>query len=363
MMNFCELTYVELAAWLKTQGEKEFHARQLFNWVYEKHVTDWEQMTNLSKELRQKLSKMLRLPLLELVRIQPSSDLETYKFLWKLSDGKLVESVLILSGERRTVCVSSQVGCPAKCAFCASGKQGFFRNLRPAEISEQVLHINNWLAERGERVSHVVYMGMGEPLKNYDSVVNSIRWLSDPNILNISQRRITVSTVGIVEGIKRLSLEDLKVNLVLSLHAPNQRIRIKIIPYARKYPLDDILQAMDEYSAKTKRDITFEYTLIEGINDHPDHAQELAHLLKGKQCTVNLIPYNPVMGIKLKRPSKKSIKMFRSVLFGCKVVNTCRYTKGDDIAAACGQLALHENQTQKTASVNEEDSKLLVVNS
>ena len=252
---------------------------------------------------------------------------------------------------RRTVCVSSQVGCPAKCAFCASGKDGFFRNLRPAEIAEQVVQINAWLAAKGERVSHVVYMGMGEPLKNYDSVIKSIRHICDPKLLNLSERRITVSTVGIVEGIKRLTDEELKVNLVLSLHAPNQKIRIKIIPYARKYPLEEILKAMDAYTHKTKRDITFEYILIAGVNDHPDHAHELAHLLHGKQCTVNLIPYNPVAGIRLKRPEKKTIKNFRSVLFGSHIVNTCRYTKGDDIAAACGQLAMQEKESAKKLDV------------
>jgi len=354
MADFCDLTYEELAAWLNAQGEKEFVAKQLFDWVYTKKVTDWNKMTNLSKDLRQKLSKQLKLPILELVKVQDSGDLETYKFLWKLHEGNLVESVLICSGDRRTVCVSTQVGCPARCAFCASGKQGFIRNLRPSEIVEQVLQINQWLEQKGERVSHIVYMGMGEPLKNYESVVKSIRLLSDPEILNISQRRITVSTVGVVEGIKRLSDENLRVNLVLSLHAPNQRIRLKIIPYARKYPLEDILKAMDEYSTKTKRDITYEYTLIAGINDHPDHAYELAHLLKGKQCTVNLIPYNPVAGLKLKRPDRKAIKEFRSVLYGNKIVNTCRYTKGDDIAAACGQLAMlnQPKPKEETESLN-----------
>lgn len=345
MHDFFELTQEELASILKTHDEKEYHARQLMEWVYQKGILDWNAMTNLSKELRQKLATWIRLPALQLEKVQHSTDEETYKFLWKLPDGRLIESVLICSGERRTVCVSSQVGCPAKCAFCASGKQGFFRNLRPAEIFEQVVQINSWLKAKGERVSHVVYMGMGEPLKNYDAVVKSIYLMSDPLLLNISQRRITVSTVGIVEGIKRLAHEGLKVNLVLSLHAPNQHIRTKIIPYARKYPLETILEAMDEYAAKTKRDITFEYTLIAGINDHPDHAHELAHLLHGKQCTLNLIPYNPVEGLRLKRPEKKAVKQFRSVLFGSRIVNTCRYTKGDDIAAACGQLAMLEAPT------------------
>jgi len=344
MISFADLEQNEWASWLESHDEKPFHAKQILTWIYQKFVLNWDDMSNLSKELRAKLAAHIRLSVLEKVKVTESNDKETFKFLWKLHDGQLIESVLICSGTRRTVCVSSQVGCPARCAFCASGQQGFFRNLRPSEIIEQVLQINQWLAAKGETVSHVVYMGMGEPLKNYESVVKSIHLLSHPNLLNISQRRITVSTVGIVEGIKRLASEGLKVNLVLSLHAPNQHIRKKIIPYARKYPLEEILAAMDEYTQKTKRDITYEYTLIAGINDHPDHALELAHLLKGKQCTVNLIPYNPVAGLKLKRPEKKAVKQFRSVLFGSHIVNTCRYTKGDDIAAACGQLAMQEKQ-------------------
>lgn len=346
MNAFTELTLEDLSKWLKENDEKEFHARQIFEWVYQKGVVSWDQMSNLAKPLRVKLAASFSLPTLELDHVKESNDKETFKFLWKMSDGKLVESVLIYSGARRTVCVSSQVGCPAKCAFCASGKMGFFRNLRPHEIIEQVLLINQWLAAKGERVSHVVFMGMGEPFKNYDSVITAIRTLCDPIKFNISQRRITVSTVGVIEGIKRLTQEDLAINLVLSLHAPNQRIRQKIIPYARKYPLEELMTAMDEYSSKTKRDITYEYTLLAGINDHPDHAFELSHLLKGRQCTVNLIPYNPVVGLKLSRPEKKTIKDFRSVLFGNKIVNTCRYTKGDDIAAACGQLAMQQQNLE-----------------
>lgn len=344
MRDFLELSNDECKEWLKSEGHEAYHADQIFQWIYNKSTLSFDAMSNLSKEMRAKLTTSFRFPGLELIKISESNDKETLKFLFRLNCSKLVESVLILSGPRRTVCVSSQVGCPAKCAFCASGKMGFFRNLRPFEIVAQVLIINHYLASKGEKVSHVVYMGMGEPFKNYDSVVKSIEVLSDPNWLNISQRRITVSTVGIVEGIKRLSLASLKVNLVLSLHAPNQHIRQKIIPYARKYPLDEIMLAMDEYSKKTKRDITYEYTLLSGINDHPDHAFELANLLKGKQCTVNLIPYNPVQGLKLKRPDKGTIKQFRSVLFGSKINNTCRYTKGDDIAAACGQLAMQEEK-------------------
>ncbi|MGZ3633777.1 MAG: 23S rRNA (adenine(2503)-C(2))-methyltransferase RlmN [Parachlamydiaceae bacterium] len=345
MENFCEISFDHLSTWLTTQGYAAYNAKQIFQWVYEKSILNWDAMTNLSKDLREKLAAHYRLTTLEFIKMTPSADGETYKFLWKLSEGSFVESVLILSGVRRTVCVSSQVGCPVRCAFCASGKGGFIRNLRPAEITEQVIQINTWLKQKGEKVSHVVFMGMGEPFKNYDSVIQAIGQMSDPLGLGISQRRITVSTVGITEGIRRFSQEGLKVSLVLSLHAPNQKIREKIIPYARKYPLDEILQCMDEFSHKTKRDVTYEYILLAGINDHPDHAFELANLLKGKQCTVNLIPYNPVKGLRLVRPEHKAIKNFRTVLFGSKIVNTCRYTKGDDIAAACGQLALQHKES------------------
>lgn len=353
MQTLSSMSLAELKSFFAFMGEKEFHASQIIDWVYKKGVLSYDKMTNLSQALKEKLASKLKLTTLELVKTTESKDMETVKFLWKLPQGELIESVLIMSGDRRTVCISSQVGCPAKCAFCASGKKGFFRNLTPGEIADQVLQINVWLAAKNERVSHLVYMGMGEPLKNYEAVTKSIRLLTDEDLLNLSERRITVSTVGIVDGIKRLADEGLKVNLVLSLHAPNQHIRTKIIPYARKYPLEDIMEAMDEYSKKTKRDITYEYILLAGINDHPDHAQELAHLLKGKQCTVNLIPYNPVIGIRLQRPMHHVIKQFRTVLFGCKIVNTCRYTKGDDIAAACGQLALLESESGGLKVINE----------
>lgn len=271
-----------------------------------------------------------------------SEDRETVKFLWQLSDNMLVESVLICSEDRRTVCVSSQVGCPARCAFCASGKEGLKRNLTAAEIFEQVYQIDLWLFERQEKVSHVVFMGMGEPFENYEAVVETIRLLIDPNRLALSQRRITVSTVGVVEGINRFSNEGLKTNLVLSLHAPNQRIRQKIIPYARKYPLEDILAAVGNFARITKRDVTYEYTLIRNINDDIEQAKELATLLKGQQCSVNLIPYNPIEKVRLQRPEKETIEAFREVLLLSNIVTTWRYTKGKDIAAACGQLALQK---------------------
>lgn len=342
MQEICSLNLEELKAWMEQNGEKPFRAAQVYDWIYAKGALSFEGMTNLGRDLRAKLAGKLGFPVLKLLRTLESDDKETIKFLWELPDQKRVESVLILSGDRRTVCVSCQVGCPARCAFCASGKEGLMRNLSPAEIVEQVLHIDRTLKEKGERVSHIVFMGMGEPMENYSAVVKAIQIFNSPEAFNISQRRITVSTVGVVEGIHKLAKEELTVNLVLSLHAPNQHIRKKIIPYARRYPLEEVLLAMDAYARETKRDITFEYTLLAGINDRAEHARELCQLLMGKQCTVNLIPYNPVDGLRLNRPEKEVIEDFRAVLEESGINTTWRYTKGKDIAAACGQLALQK---------------------
>lgn len=336
------LTLEELSQRLCEMGEKPFRAKQIFHWVYEKKVADWDKMTDLSSALRAKLKENFSLMSLNVKRVLESEDGETVKFLWELSDGKLVESVLILSNERRTVCVSSQVGCPARCAFCASGKEGLKRHLSAEEIFEQVYAIDRYLHEKGERVSHVVFMGMGEPLDNYDNVLKAIHLLNDPLRLNISQRRITISTVGILEKIRQLSAEKLQINLVLSLHAPSQHIRKKIIPYARKVELSELLEAMQDYARQSRRDITYEYTLLAGINDQDEHALELAELLKNQQCSVNLIPYNPVEGLRLHRPERERIDAFFEILTKKRIVTTQRYTKGKDIAAACGQLALQE---------------------
>jgi len=340
MEDLCGFTFEELSLWLEKAGEERFRAAQIFDWVYRKGAASFDEMANLSKSLRARLSQSLRFPLLKLVSVQQSQD--TSKFLWELSDGKRVESVLIYSFDRRTVCLSSQVGCPARCAFCASGKEGLIRSLSAAEIVEQALHIDRFLKQNGERVCHLVYMGMGEPLENYEAVLQSIRILNEEKGLHISQRRMTVSTVGIAPQIRRLAGENLSVNLVLSLHAPNQHLRKKIIPFARKYPLEDLLAAMDFYAEETRRDITYEYTLLSKINDSEEQARELAELLKGKQCTVNLIPYNPVAGLRLERPEKCAVTAFRDLLESKGIRTTWRYTKGDDIAAACGQLALQK---------------------
>ncbi|MBS0622570.1 MAG: 23S rRNA (adenine(2503)-C(2))-methyltransferase RlmN [Verrucomicrobia bacterium] len=328
----------ELRAWLLEVGESSWRAKQILEWVFDKGVNQWDEMTNLSLPLREKLSQSFALRALTLVKTSDSGDGQTFKYLWRMGDQKLVESVLICSEERRTVCVSSQVGCAARCAFCASGKKGLFRNLEAGEIVEQVLQLRSL----GERVSHIVFMGMGEPLDNVDNVIQAVRILNEK--VGLGKRRITVSTVGVVEGIERLTAEGLGVNLVLSLHAPNQHLRKKIIPYARQYPLEEVLDAMERFSQSSGRDVTYEYILISGINDGVAEAQELATLLKGRQCTVNLIPYNPVAGINFRRPSGTSVAHFREILDQQGIINTCRYTKGDDIAAACGQLALQESE-------------------
>lgn len=340
MRNFHQFSLEELTLWCKEVGQSAFRAKQIWEWVYQKLASQWDQMTNLPLSLRILLSENFHLQSLQLETVQESKDQQTTKFLWKLTDGKFVESVLIFAPERRTVCVSSQVGCPAKCAFCASGKEGLIRNLSREEIFEQVYLIERWLFARKEKVSHIVYMGMGEPLENYEEVMASVQGLCDPLRLGFSERRITISTVGVVEGIRKLSQEGIKVNLVLSLHAPNQHIRKKIIPYARRYDLAEVLEAIRLYSQLTKRNITYEYTLISGINDQVEHALELAALVKEDACTVNLIPYNPVDGLHLQRPEKESIEAFRETLERKGIVTTWRYTKGKDIAAACGQLAL-----------------------
>ncbi len=323
-------------------GLPKFRGVQIWDWVYTKGVTNFSDMTNLGVAHRQSLQERISIETLKLLTTSTSSSGDTTKFLFELSDGKLIEAVLIEAPHRYTVCVSSQVGCPVRCAFCASGKEGLIRNLSASEIVEQVYHIDRMLKAQEKRVSHVVYMGMGEPLENYEAVLHSIKILNDAKGLNISQRRMTVSTAGVLPGIERFTNEGLQVHLVLSLHASNQKLRQRLIPYARRYTLFDLLSAMRKFQAITRREVTYEYTLIEGVNDSPEQAKELALLLKGDLCTVNLIPYNPVEGIRWHRPEKEAIIAFRAVLEKEGINVTWRYTKGTEIDAACGQLAMRK---------------------
>ena len=337
---------VELLAWFKEHGLPSFRAKQISEWLWHKQAKTFEEMTNIGKDLQKVLSENFIVDVLHLEEKSDSSDVETTKYLWKLYDGAHIESVLIRSFERNTVCVSTQVGCPIGCSFCASGKLGFIRNLHAAEIVTQVLNIQKELLEKGENVTNIVYMGMGEPLRNYDEVVLSIRLLTDPHLSNFSRRRITVSTVGIIENIERLAREDLGVNLALSLHAPTQEMRQKLIPYVRRYPLFDVLKAVDLYQKTTGREITYEYILIQYVNDRVEDAEALVALLQGRKGCVNLIPYNPIQKMGYKRSPARSLVAFRRILDEGGIHHTCRYTKGDDIAAACGQLALHKHSPE-----------------
>jgi 23S rRNA (adenine2503-C2)-methyltransferase len=327
----------EIKNFLKKNNCRDFHLKQIEEWIYKKNISSFEEMTNLSKDLRDKLNKNFNLYSLKLKKCQLSKDKQTKKYLFQLEDGYLIETVLILSNNRRTVCLSTQVGCSIKCSFCASGQKGFFRNLKSYEIIEQIIHVAN---DMKDKPTHIVFMGMGEPLLNLKEVLRSITIISSNEGFNISQRKITISTVGILENIKKLKEKSLKINLALSLHAPNDEVRNKIIPFSRKYKLKDLIKEVKLYFKETKRDISFEYILIEDINDSLDHAKQLSFLLKNIQCSINLIPYNPVKGLNYKKPDKDKIKKFKSYLLKNNFVVTQRYTKGDDISAACGQLAL-----------------------
>lgn len=345
-----ELTFLHshstksLVSWLQEFGEPAYRARQIIDWVWRCGETDPNKMTNIGTSVRELLVASFVLEPLSLLHEVDSVDGETEKFLWELIDKRQVESVLIKAPGRGTICVSSQVGCPCRCSFCVSGASGLVRNLCSAEIVFQVLAIKKKMLRRQEKLTNIVYMGMGEPLENYDEVVSSIRMLSDPDLLGFSCRRITISTVGVVEKIRRLADEDIGVNLALSLHAPNQQLRQSIMPYARIYPLEDILHAVSFFREKTGRDVTYEYILLAGVNDEPRHAEELASLLQGRPGGVNLIPYNPVPPFPYHRPSKERVTAFREVLRRRGIVNTCRYTKGKDISAACGQLAMRKGR-------------------
>jgi len=338
-MNILNFSDFDLKKSLVNMGYKPFSAKQIFEWIYKKRAQSFDKMSNLSIELRDFLNKNFQLYSLKLKTVQESKDKETKKYLFELQDGYFIEAVLILSDKRKTICVSSQVGCAVRCTFCASGKKGFFRNLLAFEIVEQILYVAQDIKEN---ISHVVFMGMGEPLLNLDEVVNAIKIISDEKYLNISQRRITISTSGILENIEKLKEKNLKVNLALSLHAPTDEIRKKIMPYVKKYKLDDIINALKDYALHTKRDISFEYILIKGINDSIDCAKKLYVLLKNIQCSVNLIAYNEIENLNYKRTDNKAIFEFKSFLLSKKMNVSQRYTKGKDIAASCGQLAIKQ---------------------
>jgi 23S rRNA (adenine2503-C2)-methyltransferase len=316
-------------------GEPSYRAGQVFDWLYKKGAASFGAFTDLPKSLRLRLEEDFSLGSLELAERLVSAD-KTGKFLFQLADGNFVETVLILADRRATLCLSTQVGCKFGCVFCASGLGGFKRNLRPSEILGQVLFLRDKLSLH---LTNFVFMGMGEPLDNYDNVIKAIQIMNDPRGLGIAARRITVSTVGIIPGIERLKTLGLQVNLSLSLHAVREELRSKLLPISRKYPLQKVLQACQDYVRETGRMMTLEYILFRGLNDSAEDASRLASIARRLRAKVNLIPCSPVPGLGFFPPPAEANKLFMRRLRekGAKV--TLRRSKGADIQAACGQLA------------------------
>ena len=339
-----------LGQWLAERGEPAYRARQIRHHIAKSTAADWSGLTDLPKTLREALAAAFRWSAVEVAHEVESADGETRKVLLRLHDGHHIESVLMPHhGARNSVCFSTQAGCPMACAFCATGEMGLIRNLSTAEIVDQIRHWQRELVARGERVSHVVAMGMGEPLANLDAVVAAVRWLIDPELFGISPRRVTISTVGLVPGMDELAALDLPMNLAVSLHAPNDRIRAQIVPSNKRWGIDEVLAASKRYVLRTKRRVTFEYVLLSGVNDAAHDAAELADRIAALgrvgDYHVNLIPVNAGPG-GFTRPPVERMERFASVLQESGIAATLRISKGQDIAAGCGQLKVPEGRAQ-----------------
>jgi 23S rRNA (adenine2503-C2)-methyltransferase len=339
-VNLLGLTRAELEAFVEGMGEKPFRARQLMKWLYKRNVGDFDEMTDLAKKFRERLKEIAEVRIPEIKLTQVSAD-GTRKWLLAMDGTQGIEMVFIPEPDRGTLCISSQVGCAMDCSFCSTAQQGFNRNLTTAEIVGQV-----WLANRelgfqpgGDRViTNIVFMGMGEPLANYRNVLPAVRILMDDLGFDISRRRVTVSTSGLVPQMLRLA-EETNCALAVSLHAPNDELRNELVPINRKHPIAELLDACWQYVNKQNaRSITFEYVMLDGINDQPEHAHELVKLLKGRPAKLNLIPFNPFPQTRYRRSSPAAIERFRDILNRNGVIATTRKTRGDDIDAACGQL-------------------------
>ena len=328
-------TYHELEEEMAGLGEKSFRAKQIYEWIHVKLAESFEEMTNLSKELRRRLAEHYEIPVVSVAARQISRTDPTEKFLFELGDGSLVESVLMRYSYGNSVCISSQVGCRMGCRFCASAIGGLVRNLTAGEMLGEVYRIQKIT---GERVSHIVVMGTGEPLDNYDNFVRFIRMISDSRGLHISQRNITASTCGIVPNIRRLAGEGLQITLALSLHGSSQEKRSRLMPVANRYRLEEVMEACQEYFLKTGRRVTYEYSLVQGVNDGAEDAEELAALLKGLNCHLNLIPVNPIRERDFRKPSRKNALEFKNKLEHQGINVTIRRERGSDIDGACGQL-------------------------
>ena len=329
------LTLEELTQEIKNLGEKPFRAGQLFSWMHEKLAAGFEEMTNLSKAFRETLQENYEYTTLKIVEVQVSKIDGTCKFLFELQDGLVIESVLMKYKHGNSVCISSQAGCRMGCRFCASTIGGLERSLKASEMLEQIYRIQQW---SGERVANIVVMGSGEPLENYDNLLRFIHLISCDKGLHISQRNITVSTCGIVPGMLKLAEENLQITLALSLHAATQEKRQELMPIARKYGLPQVIDACRAYFEKTGRRITFEYSLVGGVNDTAEDARQLNELIGDLNCHVNLIPVNPVTERKFVQPDKKVIDNFKNKLENYGINVTIRREMGSDIDGACGQL-------------------------
>jgi 23S rRNA (adenine2503-C2)-methyltransferase len=324
-------TMAELTAWVQQQGQPAYRGKQLHEWIYQKGVRSLADISVFPKNWRTEVAEIpIGRSTLHYRSVAPDS---AVKYLLKLADGQIVETVGIPTDKRLTVCVSTQVGCPMACDFCATGKGGYKRNLTRAEIVDQVLTVQE---DFQQRVSHVVFMGMGEPLLNTENVLGAIKSLNQD--VGIGQRSLTVSTVGIRDRIRELAEHRLQITLAVSLHAPNQALREQLIPSARPYPLEDLLTECREYVEITGRRVSFEYILLAGVNDLPEHALQLAKRLRGFQSHVNLIPYNPIEEVDYKRPNSDRIQAFLTVLQQQKIAVSVRYSRGLEADAACGQL-------------------------
>lgn len=338
MLDLLNLNKNALRELVTSLGESPYRAAQIERWMYRELVTDFDAMTNLPTDLRARLRAVASIGTPRVIAERVSTDALTRKVLLALDDGQTIEAVLMLYPEtaRRTVCISTQVGCPIGCPFCATGQAGYVRNLTAGEIVAQVLHFARALQPNA--LTNIVIMGMGEPLMKFDVTWQAIESLTDPARFGMGARRITVSTAGIVPGIERLARERLQINLAISLHAPDDALRDVLVPLNRKYPLREVMRAARAYAEQTHRRITFEYALMDGVNDLPEHARALARLLHGMLCHVNLIPLNPTSASPYQRSPEARVLAFERILREAGLPTTLRVERGIEIAAGCGQL-------------------------
>ena len=334
MENIYNYSLEQLTNYFASINQKPFRAKQVFSWLYQKEASSFDEMSNLSKELREQLKEHFTFDILKIVEKQESKD-GTIKYLFEMLDGSLIETVLMIHDYGKSLCVTSQVGCNMKCSFCASGLLRKQRDLTPGEIVAQVMKVQ---LDTKQRISHVVVMGTGEPFDNYDHVMEFVRIINHPNGLAIGARHITISTCGLIPGIQRYSDEGIQTNLAISLHAPNDEIRNQLMPINRRYPLDDLRQAISDYIDKTNRRVTFEYILLKDVNDSLVDARQLAHYLRGLNAYVNLIPYNSVDEHGYQPSDQETIEKFKSELLRLHINVTLRKEHGRDIDGACGQL-------------------------